>query len=85
MIDKLLDELHEAKYFSKLDLKVGYHQILMHLVNVEKTTFHRHDGHYDFLVMPFRLSNVRSTCKVLMNDIFWPYLRKFILVFFMIS
>ena len=78
-IDDLLDQLKGVKYFSKIDLKFGYHQVPIEPTDVWKTTFK--EGIFERLVMPFRLTNDLANFMRLMNKILWPFTKSFVVVY----
>lgn len=82
IVDELLDELHGAKFFTMLELCLGYHQVHMQPNDINKTVFQTHGNLYEFLVMSFRLCNASMTFQALMNNMLRSYVHHFVHVFF---
>ncbi|GJX31276.1 putative reverse transcriptase domain-containing protein [Tanacetum coccineum] len=80
-IDDLFDQLQGSQFFSKIDLRSGYHQLRVHKDDIPKTTFRTHYRHFEFTVMPFGLTNTPTIFIDLMNRVCRPYLNKFVIVF----
>ena len=81
LLEEMLDRLGGAKVFSKIDLKLGYWQMPIREQDIPKTAFRMRWGLYEFLVMPFGVTNAPSQFMHMINDVLAKYLDVFVLVF----
>ena len=77
----MFDQLRGARVYSKIDLCTGYHQLRVREAYIPKTVFRTRYGHFEFMMMPFELTNAPATFMDIMNRVFYPYLDQFVVVF----
>ena len=77
----MFDQLRGARFYSKIDLRTGYHQVRVREADTPKTVFRTRYGHFEFTVMPFGLTNAPAAFMDQMHRVFQPYLDQFVVVF----
>ena len=77
----MFDQLRGVHVYSKIDFRTGYHQLRVREANIPKTSFQTLYGHFEFIVMPFELTNAPAAFMDLMHRVFQPYLDQFVVVF----
>ena len=80
-IDDLFDQLRGVRVYSKIDFHAGYHQLRVREADIPKTTFRTRYRHFEFMVIPFGLTNAHASFMDFMNKVFQPYLDQFVVVF----
>ena len=80
-INDLFDQLRRVFVFSKIDLRIGYHEVKIKKEDIHKTAFMMGYGHYEFNIVPFRVTNSRTIIMCLLNNVLRPYLDKVLLIF----
>ena len=80
-IDDLFDRLRRARVYSKTDLRIGYHHLRVREEDIPNTAFRTQYGHFEFIVMPFRLKNALAAFMYLMHRVFQPYPDRLVIVF----
>ena len=77
----MFDQLRGVRVYSKIDLRIGYHQLRVREADIPKIAFRMRYGHFEFTVMPFELTNAAAAFMDIMHRVFQPYLDKFVVVF----
>jgi Reverse transcriptase (RNA-dependent DNA polymerase) len=81
LIHEMQDRIRKAKFFTKLDLREAYYKIRIKEGEKWKTAWRSRLGHYEQLIIPFKLTNAPATCQTLINDILWEYLDIFVFAY----
>ncbi|KAK3535527.1 hypothetical protein QTP70_016798 [Hemibagrus guttatus] len=81
LVPVALEQLRGARFFTKLDLRSAYNLVRIREGDEWKTTFHTTHGHYEYLIMPFRLTNAPAVFQSLINEVFQDILGKWVIAY----